>query len=253
MTVGTITTKLRKPHSDRIKFGVLIVKTNSVTNPFNHLVNGERSTGHTNVLDLFEGGKRVIHYGDSIDQPDPKSTDSITFFELSALLLTVLPHPLVPYPGSLQPIWSLPYQTDWGSQPLFLLFDDVTPMCPLNRLQNSLDFHLAVPVRITNQASQGTNQTVQHHPLVNRITVQAEIHQSLSNFVVHCGYILHHTSPTVKDFFYFFFRLTFLGFSSFWVEAYNGSPSSLCPTILTNPSAINDSIALRVSSRLISL
>ena len=41
MTVGTITTKLRKLHSDRIEFGVLIVKTNSVTNSFNHLVNGE--------------------------------------------------------------------------------------------------------------------------------------------------------------------------------------------------------------------
>ncbi len=113
MAIGTIMTKLRKIHSDRIEFGVLIVKTNSVTNPFNHLVNGERSTGHTNVLDLFQSGKRVIHCENSIDQPGPKSTDLITFFELSALLLTVLRHPQVPYPGSLQPIWCTLYQTRW--------------------------------------------------------------------------------------------------------------------------------------------
>jgi len=69
MTVGTITTKLRKLHIDRIKFGVLIIESNSVTNPFNHLVNSERSTGHTNVLDFFQSGERVIHCGNSIDQP----------------------------------------------------------------------------------------------------------------------------------------------------------------------------------------
>jgi len=79
MAIGTIMTKLRKIHGDRIKFGVLIVKTNSVTNSFNHLVNGERSTGHTNVLNLFQSGKRVFHCGNSIDQPGPKSTPLITF------------------------------------------------------------------------------------------------------------------------------------------------------------------------------
>lgn len=80
MTVGTITTKLRKLHIDRIKFGVLIVKTNSVTNPFDHLVNGERSTGHTNVLDLFQSGERVIHYGEQYRPTRPKVNSFDHFF-----------------------------------------------------------------------------------------------------------------------------------------------------------------------------
>lgn len=82
MTVGTITTKLRKLHIDRIEFGIFVIETNSVTNSFDHLIHSERSEGQTNVLDLLQGGKRSIHCVNRLPEFLRKSTTFFSFFVL---------------------------------------------------------------------------------------------------------------------------------------------------------------------------
>jgi hypothetical protein len=67
---------------DRIKFGVLVVKTNSVTNSFDHLIHSERSEGQMKVLDFFQSGKRSIHCVNRLPEFLRKSTTFFSFFVL---------------------------------------------------------------------------------------------------------------------------------------------------------------------------